>query len=60
MNTNVVETEEVLKAINTIKEFCRQTSLKDCSEDKCEIHTWCSKHSNRLPEEWKTGEQNEI
>lgn len=29
---NVVELEEALKAINTIKEFCRQTSLGDCGE----------------------------
>lgn len=54
---NVVEPEEVLKAINTIKEFCRQTSSKDCDEGKCEIHTWCNEYSNILPEEWKAGEQ---
>ena len=53
---NVVEPEEALKAINTIKEFCRQTSLGDCSENKCEIHTWCRGFSNRVPEEWREGE----
>ena len=53
---NVVELEEALKAINTIKEFCRQTSLGDCSENKCEIHTWCRGFSNRVPEEWEEGE----
>ena len=53
---NVVELEEALKAINTIKEFCSQTSLGDCSENKCEIHTWCRGLSNRVPEEWEEGE----
>lgn len=52
---NVVELEEALKAINTIKEFCRQTSLGDCGEKKCEIRTWCGELSDRVPEEWEEG-----
>lgn len=51
----MVTTEQAVKAIKTIKEFCSQKPIEECHDYKCPIHDWCYERE-RTPEVWKVEE----
>lgn len=43
---------EAIKAVETIKAYCKQVDSLACAWNECKFAKYCDAIRNRLPEEW--------